>query len=243
MKKEVLKGIEKACKYSYITNKKKYCGNLNAHKVFLEFLRKKGRENANKTIEELKSFQSLYPYLRLIAKTNLMEELHEKVVEAYWLGNDLLKKIKGSELKKMILNEFAKPGLLPKKIAEKKAVELPKNVFPCHSFHVLYFNFVTKKVEPILENLDKCLVNYGTVIAVDKKHLFLDSKKLMFNKKFYFEPTTREIEKGFAVNADYGDIVSFHWNHGIEVLSTKKQRLLEKYTGLNLEALNKKNLF
>ena len=216
-----------------------YCGSKEANAHFTGYIASQSEENRQKAETAFPSFESLWPYLNLIAKANSLEPLDGQVIEAYWLGNSLLEKVGMDDLKKVILTDFTKPGLLPKSIAKKKTDGIPEGIMPCHSFHVLYINFITGKVEPLLKNLDNCLVHWGAVIAEEKGKLFLESQELVSeNGKFGLVPSVRQVDMGFASEADIGYTVSFHWNHGIELLSEKQAKNLEKYTLLNLEKVN-----
>src|SRR3989338_9940983 len=96
-------GLLKACKYSYITNKMEYCGSKEANAHFTGYIASQTEENRQKAETAFPSFESLWPYLNLIAKANSLEPLDGQVVEAYWLGNSLLEKAGMDDLKKVIL--------------------------------------------------------------------------------------------------------------------------------------------
>lgn len=184
------------------------------------------------------TFYGLYAYLSLIAKSNGQKPLDEEVVEAYWLGNRLLETVELENLKKTITADLAKPGLLPKTIAEGKANALSGQVFPHHSFHVLYMNFITKKVEPILQNLDKCLVKWGKILELNGSNLKVETVQLTHKPKFELAHTTCKVNNLFAKEANKGDFVALHWENAIIVLSEKQLENLKFYTQKNIDLLN-----
>ena len=109
----------------------------------------------------LQKFSALHPYLLLIAEANNLQPFDEQVIEAYWLGNSLLENVPFREMQKTILS-LQKHGL-PRRIAEKKAANLPEEMLPHHSMHVLYVNFLSQKVKPLIQNLGNCLIQWGEV--------------------------------------------------------------------------------
>jgi hypothetical protein len=233
-----IKGIQRACKYSFITNKKEYCGKKNSFKFFKEFILNPEIKRIKRIEKLLMSFNGFYPYLKLIGESNSLNPFNEKVVEAYWTGNNLLENIPLKSIKKMILNDFVKAGL-PKKIAEKKALNLKKKVFPHHSFHVLYINFISRKVLPILENLNNCIVLWGKVVKEEKENLKVKGEKLFLEKgKLRFDKSVIMIKKGFVQENVLNKFVSFHWNFGVEVLNKKQLKNLKKFSLKNLELVN-----
>ena len=52
-------------KYSFITNKLRYCGPHDSYLNFLNYLINPSEELKDKIIDELKRFEGLYPYLQL----------------------------------------------------------------------------------------------------------------------------------------------------------------------------------
>ncbi len=161
-------GIQLACRYSFKANALGYCGPENAHSVFLEYLQDTANdEKRKKAALSLGKFEAVKPYLREIAASNQMQPLDYEVVEAYWLGNKLLKSVPAENLKKIILTDFAKPGLLPREKAEKLAAGVPNGCMPHHSFHVLYLNTITGVIAKTLENADACRISWGKVVVME----------------------------------------------------------------------------
>ncbi|TSC53422.1 MAG: hypothetical protein LiPW39_287 [Parcubacteria group bacterium LiPW_39] len=113
-----------------------------------------------------KKFMGAYGYYKLIAKSNkISDPFDKKVVEAYWIGNELLDKVKIGDLRKMITKDFSGPGLLPKEVAAKKAAAIPEGVKPHHSFHVLVIGSVTGSVDFKNTKLkDICRISWGRVV-------------------------------------------------------------------------------
>jgi hypothetical protein len=233
------KALRKACLYSFESNKLNYCGPKNAFSFFKKFISTPSKEKTEKIKLLLKDFYGEFPYLRLIAKENNLKVFDERVVESYWLGNDLLENISLASLKKMVAAEFSKQGMLPKKIAEKKANTIPQTMLPHHSFHVLHINFITPLLLPILKNLNNCMVFWGKVKEVNEEkesllvktvELFSETNSLKLREK------EKWIKKGFA-DAMENDFVSIHWQQAIEILQKNQLKNLQKFSLRNLSAL------
>ena len=79
--------IYDAARYSVTPHQLGFCGpSVNCSKVLLG-------NNENKIKSTLKKFPAVIYYCRQIAKANKIKDpLREDVLEAYWIGNDLLKK-------------------------------------------------------------------------------------------------------------------------------------------------------
>lgn len=239
MLQEKIDSLVKACKYSFISNKKNYCGSANAFSEFKDFIENPLPEKTERIEKLFESFEALYPYLKLIAKANNLLPLDEKTIEAYWLGNELLEKVSLNETKEMILSDFAKPGLLPKSIAERKAESIPFGSVPHHSFHVLYINFVSKKVEPVLKNLDSCLITWGNVKEVQENSLVVDSVQLVFDSgEFKLKEKRKSIDSGFVSQAEKNSFVSVHWNFAVELIEKQELKSLKHFTEKNINAVN-----
>jgi len=235
---EKLESLAFTCKYSYITNSLDYCGQHNAFKEFKKFIENPSEEKIEEIEKFLSTFESLYPYLKLIANANSLALFDRKVIEAYWLGNKLLDNIPVEKVKEMILKDLSAPGLLPKFIAEKKATPLQGKIFPHHSFHVLHLNFVTKKVDPVLENLKKCIISWGTIKEIQEDHLLVNGAVLSHPEKFELRSDAMLVQNLFIKDPQIGDVVSVHWNSAVEKISENQLNMLKKYTMKNIDFVN-----
>jgi len=229
--------LKKACLYSFPPNKLGYCGPEYSWQSFQKFLSDPSEENAAQVKNHLKRFDALYPYLELIAGANSSQPFDFEVVEAYWIGNSLLDNVKHVKIQETILS-FQKHGL-PKSIAEKKAANLPEEMLACHSLHVLYVNFISKKVEPVVQNLGNCLIQWAKVlgetskgIRVKGEELFLESSELKLKEK------EKTVLNPFNILLQENDLVSVHWGNAVEKISQDSLKSLKTCTIKNLEAVN-----
>jgi len=240
-----MEGLLRAARYCYKPNILGYCGSQEKRGQLLlqRFLRKeKVDEDAVRNF--LTTFEAAYPYLQLIANENeITDPFDNKVVEAYWIGNDLLKKVRHTAFQEMIVEKFGQPHLLGKKGAEKIAQNLPTSLSPHHSVHLSIIGSLTKKLEITVRNMDFCRIGWGTVERKEEEILVLTSQRLVQNKTT--GRLTLEEEKGKVIlyfpqvtAARIKDVVSFHWKCACEVLSDKQVESLRFYTMKTLQALN-----
>ena len=228
-------GLKLAALYGIRPHQLGFCGSQNKRGVLLNYLKNKNVPD-KKVREVLKSFKAAYPYLKLIAKSSgIKDPFNERVVRAYWVGNGLLDKVKISDLREMIFEEFSRPGLLPKEIAVEKAQSIPEDSKPHHSFHVLVVGSISGRI--VLEGKlkDLCRISWGRVESkIKNQKLKVIYQPLVGNK--LGKPLKKIIDwdKDLVPNVKVGDWVSFHWNQAVEVLTDADRENLEKYTKLSL---------
>jgi len=232
-----LNALGRACAYSFSPNKLGYCGPEGSWHAFEEFLSAPTEQNAIAAMEALRKFYALYPYLELIAAANDLQPFDAEVIEAYWIGNELLNNVQYSEIQKTILS-FQKFGL-PRSIVEKKAAELPDAMLPHHSMHVLYVNFISPKLKPIIENLSNCLIQWAQVKAQAKNgikvkglELFAESNELKLREK------EKTVQNQFNLQLQPGDLISVHWQNAVEKISFDELKSLRKFTEQTIIAIS-----
>jgi hypothetical protein len=234
-------GLELCARYSFRPNSLKYCGPKDADKVLYDFITK--RSVPERDVERvLEKFEALYPYLETIAKSNGKKPFDDEVVEAYWLGNDLLEKVSHAEMKDLI-KKLAKRGL-PKSIAEQLAERLPRTAVPHHSFHVLYIGVgaVTNSVPNTLENADRCRISAACVNRVNKDSLDVQYNPLIVKDKKLVLDRLKEKEviwdSKFLPDVGINNTIAVHWDFAVQILNGDRIRNLKKYTAMNIKAIN-----
>ncbi|OGK11290.1 hypothetical protein A2954_01885 [Candidatus Roizmanbacteria bacterium RIFCSPLOWO2_01_FULL_37_12] len=243
------KGLLLCARYSSAPNYFGYCGPPK-NSSLIDHLREDVGDIEVKHI--LSQFDTLYLNLKLIAFENKIKDpFTKKVVEAYWIGNNLLNKVKNKDYVSLLSEKFK----LEKKIGNKK-FELLKYKFltnqtlPHHSFHV--FN-IFKRTGHINSNhtlatMDSCRIGWGRIdkyqisndkLQIKSKGQIINIKTrlltLNHNKLALGLPINKKIKidyKGntFLKNLKLGDWVSFHWGFVCDVLSTVQVKNLEYYT-------------
>jgi len=260
-------GLSRCVCYAFGPNRLHLCG-PEANQEILSYITERDPDKG--LILLLKQFKTMYPYLEKIASANnIADPFDDRVVEAYWLGNELLENIEKKEFyehlidtkvnKKMSLKEFEilknkLGGLSPHSTrisaegAEFKKSLLSVGARMHHAFHV--YNIWKQKKDfmdlKTFDDVDNCRISWGEVIAVDGPTIAVKTKPLIFSEKsgFTFGPDVkkkivRKLNDDIMIEAAIGDIVSIHWNMPCEILTQKQVQNLEKYTKISVELFNK----
>jgi hypothetical protein len=192
----------------------------------------------------LRKFSGALPYLRLIAHANaIADPFDPRVVEAYWIGNELLDRVEVRQLYDALLERFGKQ--LQGRTRELVLGKAPAGAHPHHSFHVLDVHSRTGELEHTLATLDNCRVSWGEVVTLDgatmlvrRQPLVLCQGKLVLDSA-RLERVTRQLEgAGFADDARVGDAVSMHWGWVCEVITAQERGNLERYTRYHVALAN-----
>jgi hypothetical protein len=233
-------------KYAYSPNKLGYCGPARSGAIFDYCVANQSDQNL---IKLLKSFEGAYPYLKLIAHANNIDDpFDERVVEAYWIGNDLLYNVPNLDFYNSLRNRFSKK-------IKKKSMKwiLTKPTFgakPNHSFHVLDIYTKTGIIRSgvkigILETINNCLIMWGKVKKVKNGKLKTENLIVEYNpieinngKLIFTNPKIKTVLSPF-INPKIGDTISFHWNNACEILTMHQMENLKKWTLYHLAIANK----
>jgi hydrogenase maturation factor len=172
--------------------------------------------------------------------------LNKKVVEAYWIGNELLEKVTIDDLRGLIVKRFSGPGLLSKKVAKEKSDAIPIASKPHHSFHVLVLGAVTGSIDFAgrTDLKDICRVGWGRIIKFkvqsSKFKIIVEYNPLTGKEKIKLGKAKKKQinwDKMILPEVNIGDWVSFHWNYAIQILNEENILNLYKYTKNSLDSL------
>ena len=93
-------------RYAFMPNRLRYCGGDDNRTLFqygIEHVIDGGLPSV------LRRFTGAFPYLQLIARSNgISDPFDQRVVEAYWIGNDLLNHVEARLLCDSLLERFDK---------------------------------------------------------------------------------------------------------------------------------------
>lgn len=232
-------------RYAFGPNRLHYCG-PDANKEIEEYI--KHSETDLGLAHLMKQFQTMYPYLNHIARANhIKDPFDDKVVEAYWVGNELLETIE----KKIFHNHLIDDHKIPKKIGIKsfRLVEnkIGEGAVPHHSFHVLdiWKRTGNLQIEHTLESMDECRISWGRVTKVEGPFIYADSPRLSYKdgKLFLDKPTEKKMVRRLESTYDIeqlkiGDSITIHWSVPCEVVNEKQLKALKYYTNLHLQLAN-----
>ena|SRR3989338_2349055 len=229
-------GVVRCTRYAFGPNRLHLCG-PDANKEVLAYLKEgvsdPGLENL------LRRFSTLYPYLQQIAQANhIADPFNERVVEAYWIGNELLEKISVQTFYRHLVDTLKLKARGPRMRFNTLEAKLPRGARMHHSWHVLnvYERTGHDRSLHTLESMDACRVSWGRISQIDgpsltvmRRPLRFEGDKLVLAAEQPFV-VTRRLEDDFMDSPKVGDIVTMHWNIPCEVVSQKNIRWLEYYT-------------
>ncbi len=236
-----LDGTGRFIRYAFMPNRLHYCGGDN-NSVIFDYAVEGVREPPLEAM--LRKFTGAMPYLTLIANSNgIADPFDERVVEAYWLGNDLLTGVEVRQLHDALLERFSKQlqGTARKWLLDKA----PAGARPHHNFHVFDVHSRVGELEHSLETMDQCRISWGKVVreegselVVERQPLALAEGKLALGPAVE-ERAVRQVDgRGFADSAAPGDWVSLHWGWVCEMITPHQQRNLARYTDDHIRLAN-----
>ncbi len=186
-----MQGVELAARFSIATNRLKYCGPEDAEPALFRTIVEGKDLEASRTA--LLRFEALEPYLTAIAAKHGLDPLDHDVVEAYWIGNELLEDFTREDFRG-ILEVLTRRGL-PRTMADAFAAHLPQRPLPHHTFHVSYVGVgnVTGHVKTTLPNMEACRASWARVLQVSKDRLEVEKPALAYARgRISIGPAARE---------------------------------------------------
>jgi hypothetical protein len=230
-------------RYAYPPNALGYCGPDRPDTL----LQAASHGEANREVRSLvPRFEGASVYLRLIAACNgIADPLDRRVVEAYWVGNSLLRGVPSGRLPQHATGAVgAAPG------GEAVAPIAISRGVAHHTFHVFaVYPWLARlrsgKTEPALEVLDRCRIRWGAVQDIAGDMVTVRSRKLVFDGANLglgpdrLERVRRE-PGGLGSGADLrpGDMITMHWDWMCDRLPRLSLHYLRSCTQRNLDAVN-----
>lgn len=228
-------------RYGFMPNHLGYCGG-NENEVLFEHATD-GRSDA-RLGPMLARFTGAVPYLRTIAAAAGIRDCFDpRVVEAYWLGNELLEQVEVAELYRNLETRFGRD--LPASVRAQVLGKAPQGAKPFHLFHVLDVYRHLEAQEVGMAAMESCRISWGRVatvepgaLVVDRQPLHLEGQRLVLGPARK-ERVLRSLEgRGFAEQARVGDWVSIHWGWTCEVLDARQLANLRRWSDHHLALAN-----
>jgi hypothetical protein len=239
--------------YTFMPNSLGFCGPDDRGSILRHLQTRKEDE---KLFSTLKDFEAAYPFIRMIGEANRKNPFDAKVTEAYWIGNELLRKVPKARFYSFALNELskAKPGI---KSNGGEIRALFRNsrfhAIPHHTFYVINTatNVLSGKhyssaegAKKLGEIMDNCRISWGKVVKVQKDGLVVRYQPLLIKenslrlgghslKEVKYDP---EIIPFNSVKE--GDSVSMHWNFACQILSKNQLINIKEFTAEDIESGN-----
>jgi hydrogenase maturation factor len=235
-------GVTLFIRYAFMPNHLGYCGG-NQNELLLEQAAT-GQAGPNLT-PLLTQFTGALPYLRSIAASNgIGDPFDPRVVEAYWLGNELLTGVEAGDLYKTLEERFGRH--LPPKLREQVLRKPPQGAKPFHLFHVVDVYRHLERETVGMAAIENCRISWGQVREVDGASLVVARQPLVWREgklamgEAVPERVLRSVDgMGFAEDVAVGDWVSVHWGWACEVLDARKLANLRRWSDVHLELANR----
>ncbi|MGD0244941.1 MAG: DUF6390 family protein [Streptosporangiaceae bacterium] len=215
-------------------------------------------------VKQVQAFSGAWPYLELIsAGCGIRDPLDHRVVEAYWVGNELLDQVALGQLGDSMAERFRKQ-------VGNKFQFLAEGVLaggvPHHSFHVFgVYPWVgllgnDRMTAHALNVLDRCRVRWGKVIAVHGDQATVESRPLGWDGRLLTlgQPVTETArlalngialadsaladsalaDSALARGIVAGDWVALHWDWVCDKLTDRQLRALRGFSQRHLDMVN-----
>lgn len=238
----------RAARYALYPNELGLCGPRGSEKGKLyQYLTLKSKVNDAQARKLLEQFTAATAYLKLIAASNSIEDwLDPQVVDAYWIGNDLLNRVRPEDLKTMILG-LATEGKMAAPAAKEAAARVHYQHRPHHSFHVFAIGGISGQVERGSVGQDLCRIGWGEVARIEKDGTLAVLARSLRHRGSQFLPELEGRKEERVIWRDpqilprvkVGDLITFHWGRAVEVVTLDEARRLEYWTERTLTYCNK----
>lgn len=220
-------GARLFARYAYPPNALGYCGPEGASVLL--------RADATAEIAaRARAFEGAWAYLEFIARsTDIADPLDTRVVEAYWIGNDLLDRVPPAELTAFLRRRFSGQEGGSWASAHDRAVAH-------HSFHVFevypWLDLLHRTGNPAaVPVLDRCRIRTGVVSRVHGPTATVVSRPLRWQDGVLSAgPPAEEVVQSLARQVEPGDRVALHWDWICDVLTAEQQATLEGHERLRL---------
>jgi hypothetical protein len=197
-----------------------------------------------------RGFSGAWPYLETIAHANgLADPLDARVVEAYWLGNDLLDAVDVASLGRSVEERFRPVAGRDWARLDAVVQQAPR---PHHNFHVFcVYPWVgllrSGATDHALHVLDRCRVRWGRVRSVGTTSAVVESSPLTWDgRRLGLGPprpetvTVAHEGRALAATPSPGDLVACHWDWMCHRLTPGQARHLRQETARQLRLVNER---
>lgn len=217
-------------RYAYPPNELGYCGPSGAAAML--------RPDAAVDIERrARQFEGAWSYLEFIAESvGIADPLDAQVVEAYWVGNELLEQVEPDALVRRLRDRFrGQSGATWQDAWERASAH--------HSFHVYevypWARLLAAGSNPTaLSVLDRCRIRTGIVVGVDGETATVESRPLAWDGPgidgpvLSTGPVQEEVVRwstdGMSLigRLEPGDRVALHWDWVCDVVTDQQAELV-----------------
>jgi hypothetical protein len=214
--------------YAYPPNELGYCGPPGARSML-----------DPSAVAELESrarqFEGAWAYLELLAEeAGFPDPLDRAVVEAYWVGSDLLDSVDPARLVTRLEDRFrGQPWGSWHEASDRARAHHSFQVYEVYPWVGMLLS--GKPPGPCVEVLDRCRIRVGDVVGVDGEAARVRCRPLAWDGAMLVE--SEEMDETARWSADgasliaapqLGDQVALHWDWVCEVVSDEKARQIRE---------------
>jgi len=226
-------------RYAYPPNELGYCGPADPS-ALLDVAAGSGAG----VRERARAFDGAWVYLEIIAAATGLDPLDPRVVQAYWVGNELLDKVDPAVFAAQVRARFAgEHG------ADWAVLDEPGAPVPHHSFQVFtVYPWVglLGRGDTALSVLDRCRIREGEVLAIDGDEVVVRSRLLTWDGRVLQlgapeHERARWAQDGQSLLGEVrvGDLVALHWDWVCDRLSPEQASALHERTSAQLDLTNR----
>jgi hypothetical protein len=221
-------GAARFAQYAYPPNELGYCGPPGAGALL--------DADATRELERrARHFEGAWSYLELIAEVvGVADPLDADVVDAYWIGSDLLDRVDPAVLVDRLTDRFRGQGGGSWREAAARAV-------PHHSFQVFevypWLGLLRegRPPGPAVWVLDRCRIRVGEVLAVSGEQVTVSSRVLAWDGSRLTEAGTATETARWSVDRqalierpEVGALVALHWDWVCEEITPEQAARIER---------------
>jgi hypothetical protein len=239
-------GVLRCSRYAFGPNRLHFCG-PDANREIWDYVNAGFTDFGLQKL--LTGFEVLYPYLQRIAHSNHIEDPFDpRVVDAYWLGNELLHGVDMRELHEYYLDDLRLKDRLQIKKWRLLEERVGAGILPNHNFHVLNVpkRMGHQEVEASVSFKDSCRISWGTVTSVAGPKITMEYEPLIeVYEKLTLGPKvekvlTRRLEADYDIEMlKPGEIITMHWDVPSEVITREQAQRLRRYTLQSIQIANR----
>ncbi len=221
-------GALRFARYAYPPNELGYCGPDGAHEMLVP--------GAVAEIERrARLFDGAWVYLQFLAgATGVEDPLSEAVVEAYWIGGDLLDAVDPAAFVEHLTVAFeGQAGGTWREAAARARAHHSFQVFEVYPWAAMLLRGLPPG--PAVSVLDRCRVRSGVVSEVDGEWVVVTSRLLMWDGNA-LRPSLPQVERArwsvegrsLLAPPGVGDTVALHWDWVCDVLTPDQADRLQR---------------
>jgi len=241
----VISGPAQFARFALPPNAYGYCGPADLELV--AELVAAGDAGADEMRAVAQQFEGAWPYLKFLAESVGADPLSHEVVEAYWLGSNILSDVDTLAWGNSIEERFRpRAGARWRVLADGIVGGVPNHAF--HVFCVYPWVGLLREgfADHALEVIDRCRIRWGTVVEQVGSNVFVQSAPLTWDGRVLAHGAERIESARMPVESEStmssGDIVALHWDYVCQVLSPRQHSQLIRYHDRHLAIANQHSI-